>query len=212
MGPRPTPYALALAGLAEERFPAIRAELDAAGHDPRDRDAFLLGRAAAALVHELRPEDGLGEGVAELAALVHHAYLCWDAGLIGAEVTANRLGELVSEAPGDTPEPGPPRYVAVPPRTFWGSVVEGAAAEPLDGCFLFQGPTGDLHVLGVFGFHPDRAGFSVVEVAGPPPGQLLRPDGSPPYSATLPGAGPGLHSLAGGEELLALGWRLASHR
>jgi hypothetical protein len=63
-------------------------------------------------------------------------------------------------------------------------------------------------VLGVFGIHPERAGFSVVEVSGSRPGQLRRQDGTSLFSPSLPGgAMAGLFSLVGEEELLELGWR-----
>ena len=39
---RPTPYDLVFAQLDRDRFPPIRAALDARGVDPRDRDRFLL--------------------------------------------------------------------------------------------------------------------------------------------------------------------------
>jgi hypothetical protein len=63
-------------------------------------------------------------------------------------------------------------------------------------------------VLGVFGLHRDRAGFSVVEVTGSRPGALVRADGSGLFSPTLPGGvAAGLFSLTGEVELLELGWR-----
>jgi hypothetical protein len=81
----------------------------------------------------------------------------------------------------------------------------------LDGWFQYHEPeAGLLRVLGVFGIHPDRPGFSVVEVSGRRPVGLARPDGSTVFSSTLPGgASAGLSSLAGEEELLELGWRVA---
>jgi hypothetical protein len=60
----------------------------------------------------------------------------------------------------------------------------------------------------MFGIHRDRAGFSVVEVAGGRRDSLHREDGSDLFSATLPGgAAAGLFAIAGEEELLELGWR-----
>jgi hypothetical protein len=65
-----------------------------------------------------------------------------------------------------------------------------------------------LRVLGIFGLHRERAGFTVVEVAGHRPQALVRADGSRLFSPTLPGgAAARLFSLAGGEEMLELGWR-----
>ncbi|HEX5817752.1 MAG TPA: hypothetical protein VFY20_02670, partial [Gemmatimonadales bacterium] len=81
--------------------------------------------------------------------------------------------------------------------------------EPLDGGFVHEMADGALRVLGVFGLHADRAGFSVVETMGPRPRDLARPDGAPLFDSVLPGGhAAGLHSLAGTDELLELGWRL----
>ena len=75
--PRPTPFDLVFDPLADDRFPAIRDALASNGRDPRDRDAFLMERASVSLIRELRPEDGVGDGMDQLVALVHHAYLFW---------------------------------------------------------------------------------------------------------------------------------------
>jgi hypothetical protein len=87
-------------------------------------------------------------------------------------------------------------------------VVEGSSHEPLDGCFTHALPDGSLRVLGVFGLHPDRAGFSVVEVAGARTPALARESGDPLFTPLMDGgAAAGLRSIAGEEELLELGWR-----
>jgi hypothetical protein len=66
-----------------------------------------------------------------------------------------------------------------------------------------------LRVLGVFGIHRDREGFSVVEAAGARPVGLARADGSGLFEPTLPGGrAAGLFSISGVEELLELGWRI----
>ncbi len=211
--PRPTPYDLAFAELAEERFPGIRDALAAEGTDPAERDAFLLNRDVVTLVRELRPEEGVGEEIGQLAALVHHLYLFWAA---GRPVVAWDAGETALILAGDADPPARrpgrrPAYFQVPERRIWAEPVAGAHHEPLDGCFVHSTP-GDsaLRVLGVFGLHPDRPGFTVVEAAGPRVPQLARSDGSALYAPLLPGAAAaGLHSLAGGEELLELGYRMS---
>ena len=106
------------------------------------------------------------------------------------------------------PEP-PAYYVQLPERRIWAHTVTGNPPEPLDGCFVHASSGGrSLRVLGVFGLHGERAGFTVVEVAGIRPVALIRPDGSELFSPTLAGgAAARLFSLAGGEELLELGWR-----
>src|SRR5580765_7484927 len=93
--PRPTPFDLVFGQLAQEVFPKIRLALDQAGHDPRDRDRFLMLREVLTLVRELRPEEGLGEGIDQLAALVHHAYLYWEAEKRVIELDAEHLTSLL---------------------------------------------------------------------------------------------------------------------
>src|SRR5688572_26916386 len=78
--PRPTPFDLVFAELADERFPGIREVLGADGADPTDRDTFLMNHDVVTLVRELRPPEGAGEEIAQLAALVHHVYLFWETG------------------------------------------------------------------------------------------------------------------------------------
>jgi hypothetical protein len=208
---RPTPFDLVFEPLADGRFPAIQAALAADRRDPRDRDGFLMAKEASELVRELRPDDGVGEGMDQLVALVHHAFLLWLAGVPVLPVTREQLGHLL-----DGPGPGEPAgetpaawYAQLPERRIWAQVLEGAAHEPLDGCFAHQEADGALRVLGVFGMHPERAGFTVVEARGERPGLQRRPDGSAPFTPLLPGAeAAGLHSLAGTDELLELAWRI----
>jgi hypothetical protein len=208
--PRPTPFDLVFTRSAETVFPGVRAALERGGHDPSDRDAFLMVPEVISLLHDLRPEEGLGEGMDQLVALVHHAYLLWDAGVLTLPLPAERLAALL-----DAPPP-PSAGAAQAPRAFyaqfedrqvWARVVDQLPAEPMDGCFVHTaGP--ELRVLGIFGLRPDREGFSAVETAGPRPGRLERPDGSPLFSPVLAGGdAAGLYSLVGGEELLELGWR-----
>lgn len=207
--PRPTPFDLVFAPLAEDRFPQIRAALAAAGRDSTDRDAFLMEREAVLLLRELRPDEGLGEGMDQLAALVHHAYVVWDSGVATIDIPPDQLAELLETSP-PLPEPAeiPAYYASFPERRIWAEVLAGQAPEPLDGCFVHPVPSGELRVLGVFGLHPERMGFSVVETVGPRPDALAREDGTPLFSPTLPGgAAARLYSLTGGEELLELGWR-----
>lgn len=210
---RPTPFDLVFAPFAGERFPAIRAALAAAGRHPRDRDAFLLVPEVVMLVREFRPDGGLGEGIDQLAALIHHAYLFWDSGSRVVAIGAEELGRLLADgaepAAGAKAEPSSARYVQVPERRVWARPVEGEPFEPLDGCFLDPAPDGRLRVLAVFGLRPERAGFTVVEAQGARLAGLVRPDGTALFAPVLEGgAQAGLHTLAGTEELLELGWRM----
>jgi hypothetical protein len=206
---RPTPFDLVFGPSAQEIFPKIRLALEETGHDPKDRDRFLMLRDVVTLVRDLRPEGGLGEGIDQLAALVHHAYLHWEAGEPVTEVTAAQLPSLLQAGSGDRHETPSIHYAQMPQHRIWAEVIPGHPPEPLDGCFVHT--TSDdsgLRVLGVFGMHPEREGFSVVEATGPRTSGLVRADGTELFSPTLTGGkAAGLYSIAGEEELLDLGWR-----
>ncbi|MGH7510547.1 MAG: hypothetical protein ACREMZ_13900 [Gemmatimonadales bacterium] len=207
---RLTPFDLVFKQVAQETFPKIRSALHQSGQDARDRDRFLLQPEAVTLLRELRPDEGLGEGIDQLVALLHHAYLFWDAGETTVELSEGRLASLLATPPAEGPADSPPSYYAqVPARKMWAPVIAGQPHEPLDGCFVHLAPDGaTLRVLGVFGIHPERQGFSVVEAMGARPAALERRDGSPLFSPALPGgAAAGLYSIAGEEELVDLGWR-----
>jgi hypothetical protein len=212
---RPTPFSLVFDSIAPGQFPTIRVQLAARGLDPRDRDAFLMVPEVAALIRLLRPTDGVGEGMDQLVAFAHHAYLFWVADQPLIDLDGAELEQLLAAEPPSTDQ-GPVRsawYIRLPERRVWARVLEHEAHEPLDGCFVHAAHDERLRVLGVFGLHQERDGFSAVETEGPRPGALRRDDSSPPFSTTLPGgASAGLYSLVGAEELLALGWRSAAVR
>jgi hypothetical protein len=66
-------------------------------------------------------------------------------------------------------------------------------------------------VLAIFGLHPGREGFSVVDADGYREADLQRDDGSALFSPVLPGgAAAGLFSIVGGEELLELAARVTA--
>jgi hypothetical protein len=208
---RPTPFDLVFQSAADTTFPTIRGALDQAGQDPRDRDRFLMLREVVTVLREMRPDEGLGEGIDRLAALVHHAYLFWDGGALTVEFPLEGLAERLESGanPGENEVQGPAYYAQVPERRIWAQVIPGEPHEPMDGCFVHYLPgSAELRVLGVFGIHPERAGFSVVEVTGPAPRALARLDGTDLFAPMLAGgAAAKLFSIAGEEELLELGWR-----
>ena len=216
---RPTPFALVFGALAGDRFPGLRTGLQAAGSDPRDRDSFLLVREVAELLHELRPDAGVGTGVETLVAFLHYAYLFWMSGEILQTIDEAQLENLLRLPSPDRPSlPSPPpvlpssrppdcRYVQLPSLRVWATPLVGQPAEPLDGWFATRS-NDRLALLAVLGLSPAREGLTTVELAGSRPAALQRLDGSPLFSPTLAGgAAAGLASLAGEEELLELAWR-----
>ena len=207
---RPTPFDLVFSQIAERAFPEIRASIERAGYEPTDRDAFLMIPEVVTVLRELRPDDGVGEGMDQLVALLHHVFVLWDAGGLTLPVPEERLEELLGSVSSTSAATEPPRayYAQFPQHQVWAEVLQGESHEPLDGCFVHSTGAATLRVLGVFGVRPERLGFSVVEAEGPRALDLRRPDGSRLFSPVLPGgASAGLHSIAGGEELLELGWR-----
>jgi hypothetical protein len=212
---RPTPFSLVFGGLGVERFPAIEKAIAGSGTGGRDRDAFLLVREVNELMRALRPEEGFGEGVEALAALVHAAYHFWLDGERVVAVDDAALTRLLVASPSDRhgPDSGPAAaYVQLPSLRVWGVAVAGARPEPLDGWFVTA--RGDaLSVVAVFGLHPGREGFTVAEVTGTAPGELRRADGSALFAPTFAGAdAAGLASVQGEEELLELAWRVETLR
>lgn len=208
---RPTPFDLVFRQPAQKVFPNIRLALEQAGHDPRERDRFLMVKEVVTLLHQLRPEEGLGAGIDQLVALLHHAYLFWDAEEPTIEVTAEQLPGLLTTRDGFEGDAASAAayYAAMPEYRIWAQVIPEHPPEPLDGCFVHSLPGGtQLRVLGVFGIQPERDGFSVVEATGDRPLVLARANGSEPFAPTLTGGkAAGLFSIIGEEELLDLGWR-----
>ena len=210
MPSRPTPLDLVFDRLAADRFPPIRDALALHGVDPRDRDAFLMERSVIELLRELRPDEGVGEGIDALVALAHHAFLVWQAGALTLALSSETTERLVV-TPSDRAhlfDAPAAFYVQLPERRFWGQPIRGGAHEPLDGCALHLDASGRLRVLAIFGVHPDRMALSVVEAIGerlPEPGWA---DGAPLFAPAIPGgAAAGLHSITSEDELLELGWR-----
>ena len=207
---RPTPFDLVFSGLAPERFPALRDALAKAGADPRDRDAFFITYPAMSLLRELRPDDSeAGAGVDQLAALTHHAYLAWADGLRTWQAPDAIARRAVTARQAPTAAPATAGYIQLPERLVWASLGAEAPWEPLDGCFVYTAPDGTLRVLGIFGLHAARNGFTVAESAGMPGALTTRLDGTPLFAPSLEGgARAGLSAIVEAGELVELAGRL----
>lgn len=207
---RPTPFDLVFSSLAHEQFPAVEAALASGGVDPRDRDAFLLTLPVMQLLRELRPADAdAGAGVDELTALLHHAYLAWAAGLRGWTIPDAALRGLLARHGAPVSPPPEAGYIQVPERVVWAALQSPGPWEPMDGCFVHATPGGEWRVLGVFGLHAARAGFTVAEAVGRPGVHSARRDGTPLFVPSLEGGAlAGLHALVEPEELVELAGRV----
>jgi hypothetical protein len=208
------PLGRLLGGEVEEGLARVREALEAEQRDPYDRDAFLMSPVVVEMIREARPQEGYGETIDQVVALLHLAYLYWQEGRPVIDLDDPGLDALVG--PGDDPDGAlhqpPAYYVRIPPRRVWASPLEGATPEPLDGWIAARhGPL--LRLVALFGVRPERDGATVVAAEGTAPEALSREDGTPLFSPVLPGGqAAGLYSIVGTEELLELAWRVERRR
>lgn len=205
--PRPHPFDLVFGDLAVERFPAI----DEAVGDATTLDAFLMATPAVELLHDLRPDEGLGEAVDDFVAFVHAAWRFRADGGITRSLDAAATRNICDDSPGAPRIPAvTAQYIQVAPRLVWGRLADGESWEPLDGWFVVPTP-GAMRVVACFGLHPSRPGLSVVAaeaelLGGGEP--LTRADGTPPFSPLMEGGDrAGLHAVQTIGELRELAWR-----
>lgn len=203
---RPHPFGLVFGELADQHFAAIR---DAAGQE-RGVEPLLMCRPMVDLLHLLRPDEGLGDGVDDFVAFVHACYLHWCDGAHTTSLDAKATRTLVTTATtgsGAADDQAVSRYVQLHPRLLWSRLGASDIHEPLDGWFAIpEGPA--LRMVACLGVHPSRPGLSVLAVKGTMPDQLVRGDGTPAFAPEMEGgAAAGLWSVATVDELLTLGWR-----
>jgi len=210
---RPTPFELVFADLAQERFGAIRDSLVAAKLDAADLDAFALDRQAVLLLRDLVPDDAPEEAVREHLSFLHHAFLNWQAGGWTFRLGRRPAIELLnapSAQEGTAAATPQAYYIQFPARMVWAELAEGQPHEPLDGLFVHSPAANRWQVMGIFGLHPDRAGFSVVTASGARLARLEREDGSPVFASVLPGGATAeIYSVVGPEEMIELAARAA---
>jgi hypothetical protein len=203
--PRPQPFELLFGEFRAERFPAIRAALG----EETDVNAFVLAAPALELLRDLRPDEGLGDGIDDFVALVHAAYLFWRDGERATLLDEKTTRDL-THANGSLAVLGmrEAQYVQFAPRIIWAQLDPEAAFEPLDGFFAIPSESTTLRLVACFGVHAQRPGVSVVAVQGSLPMIDRRDDGTQLFAPTMPG-GDAAHLFAVNtpEELLLLGWR-----
>jgi len=213
------PFALVFGELAPERFPEIQNALK----DPaaaRDRDRFVLVAPVGQLLRDMVPEEAPPEAMEAYVRLVHHAYQFWAGGSVIYDVADRALERAIAANKLSSRLPHAAFYLRLPSLRVWGAAREDAPPEPLDGFFVTEtAAAGAIAVLGVFGMHGERPGFSAVAVegradedhasAGEVEIPLQRDDGSPLFAPQLSGGQEAeVHSVANAGEMLLLACRI----
>jgi hypothetical protein len=220
MSDRPTPFALVFGELAAERFPDIAGALGDDAAAAADRDRFVLLAPVGRLLRDLAPEDAPAEAMDAYVRLVHHAYRHWAAGGVVYDVKQAVLERAIAASALSSRAPHDAFYLRLPELRVWGAARQDAPPEPLDGAFVTRtAAPGAIAVLGVFGMHGERPGFSAVAVdghadleqatAGEVDVPLRRADGSALFAPQLEGGErAGVFSVADAGEMLLLVCRL----
>ncbi|MFN2570547.1 MAG: hypothetical protein ABR537_02885 [Gemmatimonadales bacterium] len=217
---RSTPFGLAFAHIADQRFPAIAEALQQDGGPPADRDRFVLLEPVGRLLHDLVSDSVGAEALEGHALLLHHAFLHWAAAGRIYRIGEQALRRAIPATDMTARVPHPAFYLQLPELRVWGTPTADGPPEPLDGMFVSAGSETDtIAVLAIFGMRPDRPGFSALGLEGrADPGDATpqeieiaaaREDGSAPFGPTLAGgSAAGLYSVANAGELLLLTCRL----
>ena len=209
---RPTPFDLVFADYAADRFPEIRNALAAAGADPRDRDAFLVTLPVMTLLRELRPDEEerrRGRPGTHRPAPSRLSPLGGRPSRPGRSPAAEARALLASPTAERAASRRDAAYVQLPERLVWASLSAGGSVGTARRLLRPSGPDGTLRVLGIFGLHPSRMGFTVAEAAGAPGPVAGRTDGSPLFSPALEGGAlAGIQALVDPGELVELAGRM----
>jgi hypothetical protein len=204
MTARITPYELILEPLETELFPAMRAEAEARGSDPRRSDQFLLLGHTGAALKELIAEDAPTEALDEYGELLYHGYQFWAFGrrLYALDDDLTKLLTAPEYQMPDWELAAPPSaYIQFPYQRLWGRVASEAPYEPIDGCFVVVDETepapssgAHLRALLVLGMRPERPGVSLIAYRTDlhprsAPARAEKPwrEGDPAFASTIPG-------------------------
>jgi hypothetical protein len=226
---RITPYEVILEPLEHTAFPAIRAEAEQRGSDPRRRDQFLLLGQTGVALREMVPESAPPEALDEYGELLYQGFQFWSFGrrlyVLTDELTAAltaptlALDDWVLAAP-------PACYVQLPYQRVWARVSAESPYEPVDGFFAVVDDTeprpdagAHLRVQLVLGLRPDRPGVSLVSYRTDlPPDRAARladdpwrEEGAPFSNAIRGGDRRGYRTIATTSELAALVLRVFHH-
>jgi len=160
---RPTPFD-SVFGALRDTLVAIRAT-----HGRIDRPGFMRLPAALALLDTIGTPallDAHPEAGDEYLTLLYAAFRFCDAGEPLITVARDRLAAAML---GPLPAkgravPNGTCYVQLPERWIWAQVAADALHEPMDGYFAVEEPRGDLLLVAILGFRPERVGLSQVSM------------------------------------------------
>jgi hypothetical protein len=226
MSARFTPYELAFGppDFEAEVFPGILDEWRSTGTGLPDPDVFLRLEAVGRALRTLQgDESDVSVGslqMREHARLLFQGFRFWAANrpiwVLDDILTRELLRSDAKLGEWSFATPAPAGYLQLGRRIVWARTSEDAPAESVDGAFWALSPMDPsrdgarLDILLVLGMHPDRPGFSAVDVTGwlpaPPPGHWadvrVRPD-EPDFANALPGGElRDLFALISGEEVM----------
>jgi hypothetical protein len=222
--PRVTPYRLIFGPEVFDatRFEAVRAEADQ--HGAIGADELFMLPAAGELLTEMVPATGGKDVVAQVKALLFHAYVHWRHGRHVYRLPVSMLRDLIageSVPPVTSPPAAESGYMQLPRNIVWASVADEVPPEPVDG-FFWNAPStrpdddgggapGRLDLLFTLGVRAGRPGLSLFDVSLESYAQLAdwatvnaRPDGED-FANVLPGGElQGYHALTTSAEAVKL--------
>ena len=223
MSERIHPYDMVFAvpELEGTAFPAIRAEAEERGVDLQDHERVLLLESSGLMMRSLLPADAATPAFAQFASIVTHALHYWHQGKrtyaideAGLRSMIDGVGEIGAW---QLSAPAPAGYVQLPRNLIFSRVDENAQAEAVDGFFYILNDD-RLDVLLVLGLVPNRAGFSIITVAGAPRdaegghfGDVQAREQGVDFENVLPGGNGRLYALTNAMEALKLVSRALRH-
>ena len=228
MSARFTPYELAFGppDFESRIFPEILEELRSTAPRLPDPDAFLrletVGRALRALEDGDNTRPLTAFEMREHARLLFQGFRFWAADrpiwVLDEPLTRKLLTSTATVGDWRFAPPAAAGYLQFGRRIVWARTSEDAPAESVDGAFWAVSPVSAgagesrLDILLVLGMHPDRPGFSAVDVTGwlpaPPPGHWADAKvraAEADFANVLPGGDlRGLFAVTSGEEVMKL--------
>jgi hypothetical protein len=195
-------------------FPAIRAEAEERGVHLHDHERVLLLEGMGELMRSMMPPEEASSAFAQFASIVTHAFNYWLEGKKTYAIDEAALRTMI-DGMGDIgawqlEAPVRSAYVQLPRNLIFSRVDENAQAESVDGFFYILDDD-RLNVLLVLGVVPNRAGFSIISVAGAAGenetghfGDVKAREDSIDFENVLPGGSGRLYALTNSMEVLKL--------